>query len=118
MTLTRLELDERRSGTGIRNWQIYSSMDNYVTALGTFSVLDDTSTRVDQGVNLVAFTGLSSPISFRIYGYNAEAAGGTWRIDNVELSGSLTAVPEASTWVAGLGLSLGMLGTYLRKYRK
>lgn len=120
MTLTRLELDERRSGTGIREWAIYSSLDGYNVALTpTFAVPDDTLTRTDQGVNLGApFSLLSAPISFRIYGYTSEGSGGTWRIDNVQLSGSLTAVPEASTWVAGLGLSLGMLGTFVRKHRK
>ena len=35
-----------------------------------------------------------------------------------DLTFSATAVPEASTWIAGLGLTLGMLGSFVRKYRK
>lgn len=47
------------------------------------------------------------------------AAGGTSRVDDFTISGDLKAVvPEASTWFAGLGLSLGMLGTFVRKHRK
>lgn len=41
-------------------------------------------------------------------------------IDDLTFSAAKASVvvPEASTWVAGLGLSLGMLGTFVRKYRK
>ncbi len=47
------------------------------------------------------------------------ATGGTDRVDNFTVSGTeMAVVPEASTWIAGLGLSLGMLGTFVRKYRK
>jgi len=38
-------------------------------------------------------------------------------LDDISVKG-MAAVPEASTWVTGLGLSLGMLGTFVRKHRK
>src|SRR5687768_3493837 len=76
MTLTRLELDERRSSTGIRSWSVYSSLDSFASALGTFSVPDDDLTRVNQGINLSgAFANLALPVEFRIYGFQAEASG-------------------------------------------
>jgi len=91
MTLTALELDERRSGTGIRQWSVRSSLDGFATDLGTFSVPDDSATRIDQRVVLgAAFQNVTVPVEFRIYGFAAEAAGGTWRIDNVQLAGTVT----------------------------
>src|SRR6185295_17891143 len=35
------------------------------------------------------FHGLTTTVEFRIYGFAAEAAGGTWRIDNVKVVGGL-----------------------------
>jgi hypothetical protein len=110
LTLTRLELDERRSSTGIANWAIYSSLDLYGTSLATFTVPDNTAIRTDEGVNLgTSFSGLTSAVTFRIYGYTAEMASGTWFIDNVDLSGSLTptVIPEPAEW--GMISALGLL---------
>jgi hypothetical protein len=84
MTLTQLILDERRSGTGIRNWSVRSSLNSFSSDLAVFSVPDDTATRTLQTIDLTAaFTGLTSLLEFRIYGYAAEGPTGTWRIDSV-----------------------------------
>jgi hypothetical protein len=81
LTLTRIETDERRSATGIRDWAIYSSLDNYTTALATFNVPDDTLTRVNQGVDLSSsFQNLSSSVTFRFLATHPRlaAAHGGW----------------------------------------
>lgn len=107
LTLTRLELDERRSGTGIRNWSVRSSLDGFSQDLGAFSVPDDTNTRLNQTTALgAAFQDLAHPVEFRVYGFGAEAASGTWRLDNVEAYGGITPVPEPSSaaLLAGAGL--------------
>jgi len=91
LSLRRLELDERRSATGIRNWSVRSSLDGFATDLGTFAVPDDTNTRSNQQIPLgAAFQNLAAPVEFRIYGFTAEGSGGTWRVDNVELYGFTT----------------------------
>ena len=105
LSLTELQVDERRSGTGIRDWSLRSSLDVFATDIGTaFSVPDNTSTRSDQSIDLTGglFDELTSAIEFRIFGYNAEAGSGTWRLDNVELFGTITPVPEVSgtIWIA------------------
>jgi cysteine-rich repeat protein len=91
MSLTALELDERRSGTGIRTWTVRSSLDGFTTDLQVFSVPDNTSTRTNQRIVLPAgFLNQTTSIEFRLYAYDSEANGGTWRIDNVELYGFTT----------------------------
>ena len=91
MRMTALELDERRSGSGPRTWAVRSSLDGFTTDLATFAVPDDTNTRTNQRIDLgAAFNNLTTAVEFRIYAYGAELAGGTWRIDNVELTGVLT----------------------------
>jgi hypothetical protein len=107
LNLTRVETDERRSGTGIRSWEVRSSLDNYTSPLTIFNVPDNTDTRTDLGVDLpAAFASLSSGVTFRFYGYSSEASGGTWRVDNVQLSGEITPVPEPAQ--AGLMCAGGL----------
>ncbi|HEX8427228.1 T9SS type A sorting domain-containing protein [Hymenobacter sp.] len=88
MRLDSLVLDERRSGTGIRDWAIRSSLDNFAANIATVNVPDDDLTRTNKKIVLPAtFASLTARVEFRIYGYNAEAAGGSWRIDNVRTYG-------------------------------
>lgn len=121
MSLTSMELDERRSGTGVRQWSVFSSLDGYSAALANFAVPDDTNTRTGQTIGLDgSFSGLAGAVEFRIYGFEAEASGGTWRIDNVKLFGLLapqsTAVPDAGSSLALFGLALVGLGWLGRRF--
>ncbi len=114
LTLTQLVLDERRSGTGIRNWSVRSSLDSYGADIATFAVPDNDLTRTGQAINLSAlFANLTSVLDFRIYGYGAEGSAGTWRIDNVKVEGStqlLPAVPDTGT--TAVLLSIPLLGLF------
>ncbi len=99
LDLTSLVFSERRSGTGIRTFEIRSSLDGYSTTIGApIGVPDNTSTRT-QTIILPSptFENLTSAITFRIYGYNAEGATGTWRIDNVNLNGAVVLGTPPST---------------------
>ena len=85
-------------------------MDGFSSNIGAvFSVPDSSATRTDQSISLTGgtFDQIGDPVEFRIYGFNAESAAGTWRVDNVELFGTLTPVPEVASvcWVA-----VGLLG--------
>ncbi|SNR71480.1 T9SS type A sorting domain-containing protein [Hymenobacter mucosus] len=96
LRLDSLRLDERRSGTGIRDWAIRSSLDNFTANLLAVNVPDNTDTRNNTLVTLpAAFAAVASPVEFRIYGYNAEAAAGSWRIDDLRVLG--TAVASSTT---------------------
>ena len=72
--------------------------------------------------NLSSITTLNndSSVFFRLTATSAGSdPAGASRVDDFTINADVkTVVPEASTWVAGLGLSLGMLGSFVRKYRK
>lgn len=99
LRLDSLKLDERRSGTGIRDWVVRSSADNFTANLVSVNVPDDTNTRTNTKVTLplASFGALTGPVEFRIYGYNAEAAAGSWRIDNVRVYGLVTTAGGTTT---------------------
>ncbi|GAA4018200.1 hypothetical protein GCM10022408_34940 [Hymenobacter fastidiosus] len=92
--LDSIVLDERRSGTGITTWVLRSSRDNFMANVITVTVPDDTETRANKRIELplAAFANVTTPVEFRLFGYNAEAATGSWRIDNVRTYGVLSPV--------------------------
>jgi len=109
MTLTSLTLDEKRSNKGIRNWSIRSSLDDFATDLKTFHVPDDTNLRNAQTITF-SFRHLTSPLEFRIYGFNAEAGTGTWRIDNVYINGNITGKTTKIHTIQGSGTRSAEIG--------
>ncbi|HWU86634.1 MAG TPA: Ig-like domain-containing protein, partial [Kofleriaceae bacterium] len=82
-----IELDERRSGTGPLSWAVRSNLDGFTTNLASFTVPNDTNTRHQTITLTPAFRNLAAPVEFRIYGFAAGAAAGTWRLDNIEIFG-------------------------------
>jgi len=122
----------QRSGTGIRSYAVRSSLDGFAAnlsasispanaALGVgpgdeFRYLLDANTTAQNGslVTLGApFDALTSAVTFRFYGWNAEADTGTFSIDNVAFSGTALPAPEPASFAL---LGLGVLG--LRVLRK
>lgn len=116
--MATVEFGVARSGTGPRQWQWRSSVDlfeapiaTYTTlsvglenSLGTLTHADATTTYTGvMDVSGTSFTGLSS-VTFRLYGYNAEAAGGTGGIQGpLTFTGTIAAVvPEPSATLLGL----------------
>ncbi len=89
LSLNRIEIDELRSAAGIRNWQVRSSFDNFMTVLAVFSVPDDLNIRTTQTINLTGFTSVNTNVEFRIYGYVSEATAGNWRLDNIKIFGTI-----------------------------
>jgi len=118
LTLVQLQLDSitftmQRSGTGIRSYAVQSSLDGFTSNLAAsidpananlgvgpgneFRVLSDAVSTAQNGSTVTlggAFVGLSAPVSFRFFGWNAEASTGTFSIDNVAFTGRTDSVPE------------------------
>lgn len=117
----------RRSGTGVRSYAVRSSVDGFASNLPAIInngnanlgigpanelqwLFDATSNAADQdGSQInpgVSHASLTTPVTFRFYGWNAEAGTGTFSVDNVAFSGSTRpGVPEPTT---GCLLALGI----------
>ncbi|MDX1364946.1 MAG: GEVED domain-containing protein, partial [Arenibacter latericius] len=94
LNIEEILFGERRSGTGIRNYQVRWSTDNFSTfsTIATMEVPDNTSERSGDITGLSIDVNDGETILIRFYGYNAEAGGGTWRIndDTLALIGTIT----------------------------
>lgn len=108
--LTGITFRHQRSGTGVRTYAVRSSVDGYVANLPAsinpanaelsvqagnvfYRVLDATTTGQNGSTITLSgpsFTGLTGPVTFRVYGWNAEASGGTESIDDFAISGNVT----------------------------
>lgn len=79
-----------RSGSGPDNFVVRSSLDNYANNIGSVgSIPANAATRT---VNLSSFQNITTPITFRIYGYNADNGNGTFSINDFSFNGA-TALP-------------------------
>ena len=92
----------QRSGTGPNSFAFRSSLDSYTANIGT-----PTATGATIDLSAAAYQDVGSPITFRLYGYNAGAAAGTFSVNDFTFNGtvSLAAVPEPREYgVAFAGL--------------
>ncbi|TVT43682.1 T9SS type A sorting domain-containing protein [Hymenobacter setariae] len=111
LSISNITFTLQRTSTGVRQYAVRSSADNYTTNLPasissantTLSVVasnvfqvTDAATTAQTGSTITlggtGYTNVSSPITFRFYGFNAEAASsGSFSIDDVKISGVATA---------------------------
>ncbi len=87
------------AGSGPTSWAIRSSIDGYSSNLGAGSM---THAYANYVVPLSSFTGLSSTVSFRVYGYNTTVStGGNNRfvIDNISILGITALLPVQFTHI-------------------
>ena len=87
MTLTNLALKDQRSGTGPVTFAVRSSRDGFSVNLQTFA--SHLSLGRSDIVLGAAFANLTAPIELRLYAFGASASAGTWRIDDVQLTGAI-----------------------------
>ena len=118
MALTQLAFDEQRSGTGPTTWSLRSSLDNFAADVNTTptSTTSPTSngsfaTRIVSLSATTAFQNLNAPITFRIYGYGASGAAGTWRFDNITLSGAVGPINSSAPLISVNPASLATFAT-------
>jgi len=91
LNLDSLVFGQRKSNSGPASYAIRSSQDNFQGDLSTGQGTNTISWN-NKTVFGAAFTGISSDqtTEFRIYGYGATAASGTWRIDSVRIYGNIS----------------------------
>ncbi len=74
------------SGTGPTSFGFRSSVDGYVSNIGTATAAGSTIS-----LSNAAYQNISSPITFRFYGWGASAAGGTFSINDFKFNGTIVA---------------------------
>lgn len=123
MDLTQLTFKSQKSGTGARTYAVRSSVDGYAANLPAsispanaelsvqagnvfFRNLDAITT--GQAGNTITFgagfTAITTPVVLRFYGWNAEAAGGSFSIDDVIITGTTATLSVKQNTISGLSM--------------
>lgn len=116
LDLTSLTFDDQRSPTGPASWSVTVNGVTAVSGLGTHAAFAANPMNT-VSLSGLAFQDLGSAV-VKIFGFGASAPVGTWRLDNVNLNGTVAqnpAVPDAGT--TALLLSIPLLGLFaLRRF--
>lgn len=116
-----LSLRVGRTAAGAQAATIQWSLDGFTTAGTTASSFSINSTDVNSldpvsvGSGNLPAGNVSDSVTFRIFGYDATGTG-NFRLNNVAFSGSVSAIPEPSTYAAIGGILA--LGAVLYRRRK
>lgn len=113
---TYLSFGYRATSTGPTNFAVRSSTDAYASNLASGTITGDSTWR-PSGTLTITLSGLNTATTFRIWGSGASSSLGTFRVDDVTVHGSVTAVPEPSTYAAILG-ALMLAGAVIRRQRR
>ena len=101
LSVTSVSFGSRSTTTGPTAFSLRSSADSYAGSLLGGSLNND-SNWYSSGNQSVSLT-FSSATTFRLYASGASSSGGTLRIDDFRINGTLSAVPEPSTYALIFG---------------
>ena len=99
------------SGSGATSFAFRSSVDSFASNLGT-----PTAGGTTISLSAISFQNVTSATTFRLYGWAASAAGGTFSVNDFTFNGSVSAIPEPSTFAAVLGAA-ALAGVAARRRR-
>jgi subtilisin family serine protease len=121
LVISAISFAARRSNTGPQAWALYSSADNYATALATGTIPSATTWVLFAPTISTITTALGTPVTFRIYGYNGSGSAATntanFRLDDfavslaVQTPPSVTTPPATQTVVAGSSVTFSVTAT-------
>lgn len=86
MNFTTFDFTLQNSSTGSNTIELRSSVDGFNAPIG--SPATALSPGAINSIDLSAFTNITTPITFRIYGYGASAGGGTLSVNDFSLNGT------------------------------
>ncbi|HVZ66215.1 MAG TPA: hypothetical protein VG936_16730 [Lacunisphaera sp.] len=108
--VTAISFDYRQTSTGPANYQVDVGL---ITNVLSGSFLTDSAWHAISSI--VDVEGLASPQQVRIYGFNGGS--GSFGLDSVVLTGSVTAVPEPAAMAAGAGIVMLVAAVKRRRAR-
>ena len=123
VTLTSFSYYYASTSTGPSSVSLFASSDGYASSLtGSQSLTQAAGSLVaaDWHQNNTSITlTFSSPTTFRLTGTGASGSTGALRLDAVTLNGSVSAIPEPSTYAAIFGVAaLGFAGWHRRRQQQ
>ena len=108
------------SSSGPTSAALFSSADSYASALANFTMIPAAGTIAaadwHQNTASITLSGITTATTFRLAATGASNAAGSFRIDAITLNGSVTAIPEPSTYAAILGAVM-LTGVIIRRRR-
>lgn len=121
IVVSAISFAARRSNTGPQAWALYSSADNYATALATGAIPTASTWVLFTPTFSAVNSALGTPVTFRIYGYNgsgsAQVNTANFRLDDlavslaVQTAPSVTTPPATQTVVAGTSVTFSVTAT-------
>ncbi len=116
LTLTDMTFSFKRDSAGVRTFAVRSSADGFKNNLEAtvtpangslqlkpgnifFSVYDTTDALNGSKISLSSFKNLIKPITFRIYGWNAEDSTGTFGIDSLVFTGKAGIIENTQNYM-------------------
>ena len=88
-----LRFGYERSASGPQSFQIRTSLDNFATAVKTYTNSGTSVSTDTLSLASASYQGIATAITFRIYGYNASAASGTSSINDFRFWGNILLTP-------------------------
>jgi len=106
----------RATSTGPTSFAVRSSVDAYASNLASGSITGDSAWH-SSGTLTITMSGINTATTFRIFGSGASSSLGTFRVDDVTVSGSVAAIPEPSIYAALLGV-MALTGAVILRHRR
>jgi hypothetical protein len=91
-----------------RSWALGTSVGGGPISIAGTGVLSGVNSANSLNVNLASLTGITSPVQFFIYGFDAANGAGILAADNVQLNGTVSAVPTPAVLPALAAFGVGL----------
>ncbi|MSU51531.1 MAG: PEP-CTERM sorting domain-containing protein [Opitutus sp.] len=113
LSLASFAYTGQTSGTGPTSFEFRSGVDGFSSSIGTATATGTTIT-----LSSGSFQGLTTSLEFRLYGWGASSSGGTFSVNDFTFNGTVSAVPEPSTYAALAGAAALGLAFWRRHHQR